>query len=151
MQEYSHLQKLEKAYARGAPIESDSVYDSLKLQLLEKARKAPASTALAKHLETAVGTPVSQSSQLAKVEHTAEFGGRLKSLAAAHSAEEVRAWWERSIEPHFGTADVDIVLEPKVDGLTMRATYRDGNCIQVMYPGQGHLLQGGEHACGGTA
>ena len=114
---------------------TDSVYDSMKAQLLRKARSEHPSGTIAQRLEDAVGSPVSQHSPLAKVEHTEAFGGRLKSLAAAHSATEVRAWWERNIEPHFaarGADAVEVVLEPKVDGLTMRATYRDGNCIQVL-------------------
>lgn len=137
MQEYSHLQKLERAYVGGAPMVSDSVYDSMKVQLLRKARAQDADSMVVERLESAVGAPVSHHSPLAKVEHTVEFGGRLRSLAAAHSAAEVRAWWVRNIEPHFGGQrmdDVEVVLEPKVDGLTMRATYRDGNCIQVLHP-----------------
>jgi NAD-dependent DNA ligase len=137
MQEYSHLQNLEQAYASGAPIVSDSVYDSLKAQLLQKARTQDPASTVVRRLESAVGASVSHSSPLAKVEHTAEFGGRLKSLAAAHSATEVRAWWERNIVPHFrggGIDNLEVVLEPKVDGLTMRATYRDGNCFQVLHP-----------------
>lgn len=136
-QEYSHLQKLEKAYASGAPTVSDSVYDAMKVELLHKARTEHPTSTVAQRLESEVGSPVSQHSPLAKAEHTEAFGGRLRSLAAAHSATEVRAWWEKNIEPHFGANSADavqVVLEPKVDGLTMRATFRDGDCIQVRQP-----------------
>ncbi|NJR42749.1 MAG: hypothetical protein HC767_08865 [Akkermansiaceae bacterium] len=157
MKEFHHLQQLEKAYASGSPMVSDPVYDSLKVQLLHKARAHGLTSTIVQHLESDVGSPVSQSSTLAKAEHTPEFGGRLKSLAAAHSAAEVRAWWERNIEPHFvGKAadDLEVVLEPKVDGLTMRATYRDGECAQVwaLCPSTGTLLKlrSDERDCNGS-
>jgi NAD-dependent DNA ligase len=110
------------------------VYDSLKAQLLHKARGENPTSTVVKRLVSAVGVSVSEGSPLAKVEHTAEFGGALKSLASAHSAKQVRAWWDRNIVPNFrgvSTDELEVVLEPKVDGLTMRATYRNGSCIQV--------------------
>lgn len=134
MQDASYLRKLEEGYAKGTPSVPDSVYDSLKTQVMRRALAEDPTGPVASHLQSTVGAPVSQNSPLSKVQHTKDVGGRLKSLSAAHSAAEVRSWWERNIVPHFDPKSIDdleIVLEPKVDGLTMRATYRNGKCIQV--------------------
>jgi NAD-dependent DNA ligase adenylation domain len=95
----------------------------------------PAAAALA--LASPVGAPVARDGPLCKVRHDAAHGGRLLSLDAMHSASEVRQrWWQATVEPAvlahgLDPSTVELVVEPKIDGLTLRATYRDGVCVQV--------------------
>jgi NAD-dependent DNA ligase len=63
------------------------------------------------------------------VPHTEARGGELLSLASVHSVEELRSWWERAVVANVG--DVPIVVEPKVDGLTMRVSYESGKLVEV--------------------
>lgn len=64
------------------------------------------------------------------VAHTEARGGRLLSLAAVHSADELRTWWRRSVAAVLGP-DAASVVEPKVDGLTLRLTYESGRLVEV--------------------
>lgn len=69
---------------------------------------------------------------IAQVEHTAARGGRLLSLAAVHSEEELRTWWRRHVTDVLGSdQDASIVVEPKVDGLTLRLSYENGELVEV--------------------
>jgi NAD-dependent DNA ligase len=63
------------------------------------------------------------------VQHSAARGGELLSLASVHSAEELRTWWDRAVVAKLG--DVAIVVEPKVDGLTLRVSYEAGQLVEV--------------------
>lgn len=134
-EERSHLQSLSAAYYDGSPAAADATFDALKSNFERDVAQAAQRGADIGGLSLAdtVGAPAAVTA-LAKAEHSAERGGRLLSLAAVHSAEEVRMWWRRNIQPHLGEAlseDVEVVVEPKVDGLTLRASYQDGICEQV--------------------
>lgn len=130
-----HLQALSSAYYAGCPAASDAAFDALKAAFehdVEEATQLGTETS-GLSLADAVGAPAAVAA-LAKAEHTAQRGGRLLSLAAVHSADEVRTWWQRNVEPHVreaGSEAAEVAVEPKVDGLTLRATYRDGVCVQV--------------------
>ena len=67
-----------------------------------------------------------------QVEHTAERGGRLLSLAAVHSEADLRTWWRRHVTDVLGDeGGASVVVEPKVDGLTLRLSYEGGKLIEV--------------------
>lgn len=70
--------------------------------------------------------------EIRPVEHTAARGGRLLSLAATHSEEELRSWWARSVTNKLSGAAGPIAVEPKVDGLTLRLSYEGGQLIEVL-------------------
>jgi NAD-dependent DNA ligase len=135
-QHRKHLLQLEEAYAAGHPLEADEVYDSLKEQYKRELKDANVRSKQAWQLEVGVGAPLDASSPLVKVQHSPARGGRLLSLAAAHSEDEVRAWWVRNIDAYSSAKkvaanDVKVVVEPKVDGLTVRASYENGSCVEV--------------------
>ena len=67
------------------------------------------------------------------VPHTEARGGRLLSLASVHSADELRTWWQRNVTATLGPCAA-IIVEPKVDGLTLRLTYEGGHLIEVRPP-----------------
>lgn len=133
--EREHLQALSAAYYSGSAGTSDAAFDALKTAYQHDvslvAGQGDGGAALS--LDDTVGAPVAGG---AKAEHSAARGGRLLSLAAVHSAAEVRTWWARHVEAHFGGGlqAVEVAVEPKVDGLTLRASYEDGVCVQVRPP-----------------
>lgn len=134
-EEREHLQALSAAYYSGSPEAADATFDALKqayerdVSLVSQQDASGADLSLA----DTVGAPVAVAA-IAKAEHTSGRGGRLLSLAAVHSAAEVRTWWQRNVQAHFGETRVEAVevaVEPKVDGLTLRASYEGGTCVQV--------------------
>eukprot|EP00892_Ulva_mutabilis_P003460 jgi/Ulvmu1/1486/UM011_0216.1 len=139
------LNELSAAYYEGAPKVSDERFDAFKEYF-----EGHAADLKHRGIDTAglalseVGAPPPPGTALAKAEHSAERGGRLLSLAAVHSAREVRVWWARCADTFLmekgWTADrLYLAVEPKVDGLTLRASYRAGACVQVATRGDGFV------------
>jgi NAD-dependent DNA ligase len=124
-------------YSSDAPRVSDAEYDALKRNFQARLQNAVDAGIDTSGLEfSGVGAPVATGGGLAKAEHTAARGGRLLSLAAARDEGGVREWWRRNIAPFYtarGKEDkeIEVIVEPKVDGLTLRATYENGKCVQV--------------------
>jgi DNA ligase (NAD+) len=61
------------------------------------------------------------------------------SLSNAYEAEGVRAWWERICKLDARVAQADVVLEPKIDGLTVVLHYRQGIFVQGATRGDGEV------------
>jgi hypothetical protein len=156
------LEQLRQGYYAGsAPMVSDEEYDALVVDfraMVGKARSQGVSVQSAEQLLASVGaTPERQVERnsararqkkqkagarvgkvrvLQPVRHTAEHGGRLLSLASMHSEEELRSWWLRNVVAVLGR-DGQVVVEPKVDGLTLRLSYDSGKLVEVCpYLGQ---------------
>jgi len=115
---------------------SDEEYDALyaELQALE-----------AKHPELITGDSPTQrvgsapSTSFAPVEHAVP----MLSLGNARTEEELTAW-ENRIRNHLARRDVDpgqltYVTEPKIDGLAISLTYRDGRLVQGATRGNGRV------------
>ncbi len=57
---------------------------------------------------------------------TVEHAVPMLSLSNTFSKEELRAWYERNMVRRLGRDATGFVLEPKIDGLAVSLTYRDG-------------------------
>ena len=115
-----------------APVISDAEYDSLFRELLELEKQHP-------HLITA-DSPSQRSgaeplSAFAKVEHPAP----ILSLASGTGGDDLIAWRTRIGRLLPPDAELDYVVEPKIDGLTVVLTYRDGRFTQGATRGNGDI------------
>lgn len=114
------------------PVISDAEYDALfhELRALEDAHphlRAPDSPTLR------VGGYVSD--KFAKVPHPAP----ILSLANAFGPDEVRAWFERIAKLQARVAATPLVVEPKIDGLTVVLRYENGLFVQGATRGDGDV------------
>ena len=122
-------------YVLADPIVSDAEYDALVEQLIEMERAYPELITPDSPTQRVAETPIDG---LTKTSHVAP----ILSLAAAKDADEVRAWWERVsklLPPGRSPGDVDFVVEPKIDGLTVVLTYRDGVFVLGATRGDGDV------------
>jgi len=109
-------------YVLADPVISDAEYDALMDELAALEQAYPTLITSDSPTQRVAEAPVEG---LTKVDHPAP----ILSLAAAKSTEEVRAWWERISKlfpPDLDLEQVDLVVEPKIDGLTVVLTYEDG-------------------------
>jgi NAD-dependent DNA ligase adenylation domain len=155
------LQQQRASYYAGTSVVSDEVYDALLANFkaaVQLAEQRGDDVKSSKQFLASVGAPPPTQSALAPpgerkprkpqhvdvsrgdraaaiqpVRHTPERGGRLLSLAAVHSEAELRTWWQRNVTHVLGTgaASSSIVVEPKVDGLTLRLSYEGGKLVEV--------------------
>ena len=116
-----------------APIISDADYDALYRQLLALETAHPALISPDSPTQRAGAEPLDA---FVKVQHPAP----ILSLGNAFNVEELRAWRARIgrllAEPD---AALDYVVEPKIDGLTVVLTYRDGVFVQGATRGNGEV------------
>lgn len=116
---HSHLY-----HALGRPEITDSAYDAMFQELLELERSFP--SLYDSHSPTQrVGSE--SVSTFAKVRH----GRRMLSLDNVFSADEVR----RVLGPHAEW----VVIEPKIDGLSLKLIYTDGKLVQALTRGDGQI------------
>lgn len=143
----AQIENLRSAYHIDAkPLASDEEYDALIADLqdiIAQARRAGIPVTAAEALLEKVGAPVKPAPQRSpdengaapserrRIEHTAARGGRLLSLAATHTEEELRSWWERNVTCKLPGEAGPIAVEPKVDGLTLRLSYEGGHLVEV--------------------
>jgi DNA ligase (NAD+) len=109
-------------YVLAAPVISDAEYDALVEELIALEEAHPGLIAPDSPTQRVAESPVEG---LAKTTHPAP----ILSLAAAKDPDEVRAWWERVgklLPPDVSPDEVDFVVEPKIDGLTVVLTYENG-------------------------
>lgn len=109
-------------YVLAAPVISDAEYDALMEKLIQLERAYPELVTPDSPTQRVADAPVEG---LAKTTHPAP----ILSLASAKDADEVRAWWERVsklLPPDVSPEEVDFVVEPKIDGLTVVLTYENG-------------------------
>jgi DNA ligase (NAD+) len=109
-------------YVLADPVISDAEYDALMDELISLEREHPELIEPDSPTQRVAESPVEG---LAKTTHPAP----ILSLSAAKDAGEVRAWWERVsklLPPDRSPDEVDFVVEPKIDGLTVVLTYENG-------------------------
>ncbi|KAI8474582.1 MAG: hypothetical protein J3K34DRAFT_518107 [Monoraphidium minutum] len=129
------------AYFNGQPEVSDDVYDQICAELagLEDAlrREAPgdaeAAALLAASPLRAVGAPVAPPPGGRKVRHETA----MLSLPAAQDKGGVLDWGRRLARLGVDAARAAFAVEPKVDGLAVRAVYRDGKLALAATRGDG--------------
>jgi DNA ligase (NAD+) len=109
-------------YVLADPVVSDAEYDALMEELLELEQAHPELVTPDSPTQRVAESPIEG---LVKTTHPVP----VLSLSAAKDADEVRAWWERVsklLPPGHSSDEVDFVVEPKIDGLTVVLTYEDG-------------------------
>ena len=115
-----------------SPIISDSEYDKLLAELRALETDHPQLVTPDSPTRRVGGAPVERFS---RVEHPAP----ILSLGNAFTADEVRAWEERlrKLEPRV--AEAPLVVEPKIDGLTVVLHYQQGLFVLGATRGDGQV------------
>ena len=120
-------------YVLDSPVISDAEYDRLMRELQELEAAHPELVTPDSPTQRVGGEPLDK---FEKVRHPRP----MLSLSDAFDEEELRAWLERiskllpeGVEPK----DLQYVVEPKIDGLTVVLTYEDGLYVQGATRGNG--------------
>jgi len=116
-----------------SPVISDSEYDALYRELLALEADHPELVTPESPTQRAGAEPLSE---FEKVRHPAP----ILSLANAFSIEDLQAWRTRTgrLLPN-PEQPLDFVVEPKLDGLSVVLTYRDGLFVQGATRGNGEV------------
>ncbi len=116
-----------------SPLISDAQYDQLVAELRQLEAEHPELVTPDSPTQRVGGQP---SEKFLKVRHPRP----ILSLANAFDADGVRAWWERvrKLIPE-GAPLPAFVVEPKIDGLTVVLTYREGVLVQGATRGDGDV------------
>jgi len=114
------------------PIVTDNEYDKLfhELRQIEEDNPELATPDSPTHR---VGSDLS--SDFEKVPHPAP----ILSLANAFDADDLQAWEERNLKLLPSDTELEYVLEPKLDGLTIVITYENGILTQAATRGNGEI------------
>ncbi|MDD5634881.1 MAG: NAD-dependent DNA ligase LigA, partial [Candidatus Omnitrophica bacterium] len=115
-------------YTKGAPEVSDSSYDKLLKELKELEAKHPEYISADSPTQT-VGAPVPE--KFGKVKHASP----MLSLESVNEEEEARHFDEKC-KKEIGE-NVDYVVEPKLDGLSIELVYENGNFVSGSTRGNG--------------
>ena len=115
-----------------APVISDADYDALYRELLDLETEHPELVTADSPTQRAGATP---SDVFAKVRHPAP----ILSLMNAFDADGLRAWRARIGRLLPPDTHLTYVVEPKLDGLTVVLTYRDGRFVQGATRGNGEV------------
>lgn len=114
------------------PTVSDAEYDLLFAELQELEQQHPELITPDSPTQRVGAEPLEA---FEKVEHPAP----ILSLASAHSVDELYAWRKRLDRLLAKDDGVDYVVEPKIDGLTVVLTYRDGRFVLGATRGNGFI------------
>jgi DNA ligase (NAD+) len=120
-------------YVLDSPVISDTEYDRLMRELQELEAVHPELVTPDSPTQRVGGEPLDK---FEKVRHPRP----MLSLSDAFAEEELRAWLERisKLLPEGVTQkDLQYVVEPKIDGLTVVLTYEDGRYVQGATRGNG--------------
>ncbi len=115
-----------------APVISDVEYDRLMVRLKAIENEHPEWITPDSPSQRAGSAPLDR---FVKVAHPAP----ILSLANAFDADGVRAWLERSVRLDERVRKASLVVEPKIDGLTVVLTYRKGIFVQGATRGDGEI------------
>ena len=120
-------------YVLNDPVISDAEFDRLYQELEELEAEHPELVTPDSPTQRVGAEPLDS---FEKVEHPAP----ILSLQSAQDMEEVHAWRTRigRLLPE-GVTDLEYVVEPKVDGLTVVLTYEDGRFVQGATRGNGEV------------
>lgn len=114
------------------PVISDYEYDQLMIELRELETIHPDWITPDSPTQRTGAAP---SDKFIKVRHPAP----ILSLSNAFDADDVRAWYERILKLDERVSNVDYIVEPKIDGLTVVLHYRDGLFVQGATRGNGEV------------
>ncbi len=139
-EEYAELQRLKaeihyhvyRYHVLDAPVISDLEYDRM-VERLKQIEAAHPEWVTPDSPSQRVGGAVSE--RFAKVRHPAP----ILSLGNAFGVDELLAWVERTARLDERVRSADFVVEPKIDGLTVVLTYRDGVFVQGATRGDGEV------------
>lgn len=106
-------------YVENQPVISDAEYDQLFNELKDIEHQYPELQTPDSPSQRVGGEPAEGFS---RVDHPAP----ILSLANAHSAEDIQAWFERIRKLDERVEATDFTVEPKLDGLTVVLHYQDG-------------------------
>lgn len=115
-------------YVLDAPLSDDAGYDALMRELRDLEAAHPELVRSDSPTQRVAGAPREGFSQITHAE-------QMLSLGNARSEDELRAFGGR-IERLLGHA-TELVVEPKIDGLALSLTYRDGELVQAATRGDG--------------
>ncbi len=115
-----------------SPVISDAEYDALFKELVQLEKQFPDLVTPESPTQRAGAEPLDG---FEKVEHP----GPILSLANAFNVEELKEWRNRIGRLLPDDADLDYVVEPKIDGLTVVLTYRNGRFIRGATRGNGEV------------
>jgi DNA ligase (NAD+) len=122
-------------YVLDDPVIPDAAYDALVRELQELEVAHPEWVTPDSPTQRVGGEPLDK---FDKVRHPAP----ILSLASAADAQGVRDWLERIsklLPPGATAADLEYVVEPKIDGLTVVLHYLDGVLVQGATRGDGEI------------
>lgn len=119
-------------YVLDDPIVSDAEYDALMAELRALEAAHPELITPDSPTQRVSGTPASQ---FAKVQHPQP----MLSLGNAFTKADLLAWRDRVLRLLGPDAMVAYVVEPKIDGLAVALTYRDGRLVQGATRGDGEV------------
>lgn len=119
-------------YVLDDPIVSDAEYDALMAELRALEAAHPELITPDSPTQRVSGTPASQ---FAKVQHPQP----MLSLGNAFTTADLQAWRDRVLRLLGNDATIAYVVEPKIDGLAIALTYRDGRFVQGATRGDGEV------------
>jgi DNA ligase (NAD+) len=119
-------------YVLDAPVISDAEFDRLVARLKEIESAHPEWVTPDSPSQRVGGVA---SERFSKVRHAAP----ILSLANAFGVDELLAWVDRLAKIDEHVRGTDFVVEPKIDGLTVVLTYRDGVFVQGATRGDGEM------------
>jgi DNA ligase (NAD+) len=114
------------------PVISDYEFDRLMVELRQIETEHPELITPDSPTQRIGSQPVSR---FVKVRHPAP----ILSLANAFGSQEVRDWYDRILKLDARVSQVDYVVEPKIDGLTVVLHYREGLFVQGATRGDGEI------------
>jgi len=117
-------------YVADSPVITDGEFDNLTRQLKEIESHHPDWVTADSPSNRVGGAPAGK---FKKVAHPAP----ILSLENSFSAEDLRAWLTRNVKLDARVAKSGYVIEPKIDGLTVVLTYRNGVLTQGVTRGDG--------------
>jgi DNA ligase (NAD+) len=119
-------------YIRSEPSISDSGYDLLYNELVALEKAYPE---LITPDSPSQRTGNDLSSDFAKITHPSP----ILSLSNGYNADDILAWEERNLRLLPAGTQLDYTLEPKLDGLTIVITYKNGLLTQAATRGNGFI------------
>lgn len=119
-------------YILDSPVISDLEYDRLVERVKQIETEHPDWITIDSPTQRVGGAAAEK---FAKIRHPAP----ILSLANAFGIPELRAWVDRLVKLDDRVRTADFVVEPKIDGLTVVLTYRDGLFVQGTTRGDGEV------------
>jgi len=120
----------EAYYVHDEPVIPDADYDEMVRELREIERAHPE---VGNSEDRRVGAPAS--AVFSPVRHAEA----MLSLDNVFDVDELRTWSERVVKGLAATTPVAFAVEPKIDGLALSITYREGRLVQAATRGDGRV------------